>query len=332
MRCLVVRLSSLGDVVHTLPVVDDIRRAHPDARVDWAVEPAFAPVLERTRGVDRVIAVPLRRASRDGWLSGATRQALRTAARELRAERYDAVLELQGLTKSALVAALAHGPRWGIANRTDGSSHEWPARVLANHAVHVEPRVHALDRARLVVQAALDTRIDRPPVFGLQAATPQPPEPSTVVLVHGTSRADKLWPEERWVALGRRLVQAGWQLALPHADAEEGARAARIAAGIGAGDRVRTWPAMGLGPLVDRLATTGGVIGVDSGPSHLATALGLPHVQLYNHPTSWRTGPQLRHGHLHQVSIEGDPVPSVDAAWEAWRALPRTPRPPAATR
>lgn len=331
MRILIVRLSSLGDVVHALPVVDDIRRAHPEAAIDWVAEPAFVPVLQRTRGVARAIAMPLRQAARDGWFAASTRKALGAALRALRAERYDAVIDLQGLAKSALVAWAARGPRWGLANRTEGSSHEWPARVLATHAVRIEPRVHALDRSRLLVQAALDTRIDRPPEFGLHAGDVLPAAPETVVLVHGTSREDKLWPEDRWIALGRRLVAAGWRIALPQADDAERARAGRIAVGIardparriGQPAAIDAWPRMGLGALIDRMAATGGAIGVDSGPSHLATALGLPHVQIYNHPTSWRTGPQLRHGHLHQVSIEGDPVPSVEAVWASWQALPK---------
>ena len=78
---------------------------------------------------------------------------------------------------------------------------------------------------------------------------------------------------------------------------------------------------MDLGAFIDRLAATGGAIGVDSGPSHIAVALDLPHVQIYNHPTAWRTGPQDRHGHRHQVSIEARPTPPVDAVWAAWQQV-----------
>jgi heptosyltransferase-1 len=78
---------------------------------------------------------------------------------------------------------------------------------------------------------------------------------------------------------------------------------------------------MDLGAFIDRLAATGGAIGVDSGPSHIAVALDLPHVQIYNHPTAWRTGPQVRHGHRHQVSIEAQPTPEIDAVWAAWQQV-----------
>ncbi len=337
MRILIVKLSSLGDVVHTLPVVHDIVAAHPGATVDWAVEPAFAPVVARTRGIGTVIEVPLRRAASDGWLSASTRVSLVKVLHRLRRDRYDSVLDLQGLTKSALVASLARGPSWSFANRTEGSSHEWPARALASHAVRVDPRIHAVDRARLLATKALGTQDTAAPVFGLVAAERMPLDPRRVVLVHGTSRADKLWPEDHWVELGRRLLAAGRTLALPHADAAERERAGRIAAAIrairatrssngaeSAAEACAVWPSMPLGALVDRMAATGGAIGVDSGPSHLAVALDLPHVQIYNHPTAWRTGPQPRHGHQRQRAVEGKPTPSVDAVWSAWRSVTET--------
>ena len=319
MRILVVKLSSLGDVVHALPVVADIHRALPGAAVDWVVEPGFAPLLARERGLAEVIELPLRRWSRSGWWAAWRQGEIGAFVRRLRRERYDAVLELQGLTKAALVARLARGPSWALANRTDGASHEAPARWLATHALRVEPHSHALDRSRELVGLALGIAVDGPPVFGLAAATPSPPDRRRIVFVHGTSRADKLWPEASWIELGRRILAAGGTIALPRADAEEAARAVRIAAALGAGCDV--WPAMDLGALVDRLAATGGVVGVDSGPSHVAVALDLPHVQIYNHPTSWRTGPQQRHGHRHQVSVEAAPTPTVDAVWTAWQAL-----------
>ena len=320
MRILIVKLSSLGDVVHALPVVADILAAHPRATIDWVVEPGFAPLLRRVRGVAEVIELPLRRWSKSGWWSAATSGEMAAFFRRLRSERYEAVLDLQGLTKSALVGLLARGPSFGLANRTDGASHEWPARWLVARAIRVEPHSHALDRSRELVAGALGTVAGGPPAFGLTAAAmPAAATPSTIAFIHGTSRADKLWPEASWIELGRRLVAAGQRIALPRADAEEQARAGRIAAALGPAAEV--WPAMDLGAFIDRLAATGGAIGVDSGPSHIAVALDLPHVQIYNHPTSWRTGPQVRHGHRHQVSVEARPTPPVDTVWAAWQAV-----------
>jgi heptosyltransferase-1 len=317
-RVLIVKLSSLGDVVHALPVVADIRAAHPEATIDWVVEPAFAPLVRRVRGVAGVIELPLRRWTRGRWFGGGFAAELGAFVRRLRRESYDAVIDLQGLTKSALVALLARGPSYGLANRTEGAGHEAPARWLVTHPLRVEPRSHALDRSRELVARALHLSADAPPSFGVEAAG-DPREAARVAFIHGTSRADKLWPEAHWIDLGRRIVAAGGSVALPQSDAAEAARAGRIAAAIG-GD-AEVWPAMHLDALIDRLAGTAGAIGVDSGPSHIAVALDLPHVQIYNHPTAWRTGPQQRHGHRHQVSIEGVPTPGVDAVWSAWQEV-----------
>ena len=102
MRVLIVKLSSLGDVVHTLPVVADIRAAHPGARIDWVVEPAFAPVVARVAGIGEVIECALRRWTREGWSKQATRAEAGAFVRRLRRDRYGAVVELQGLTKAGL--------------------------------------------------------------------------------------------------------------------------------------------------------------------------------------------------------------------------------------
>ena len=322
MRILIVKLSSLGDVVHAMPVVHDLRTAFPDATIDWVVEPGFAPLLRRVADVHEVIECALRRWS-ERWWTSATRAEWRAFRTRLRRARYDAVLDLQGLTKSALIARLAllteGGARYGLANRTEGASFEAPARWLVDRAIRVEPRIHALDRSRVLAAEALGYTFAGPPRFGLRAAaapcatrTGAP----TLVLVHGSSRDDKLWPEASWIALGRRAIDAGWRIALPHAGAAELARAQRIADALG--DAAQVWPEMSLDALVDRLGATQGVIGVDSGLSHIAVALALPHVQLYNWPTAWRTGPQAAHGHRHQVSVQAQPTPSVDAVWAAW--------------
>ena len=313
MRILIVKLSSLGDVVHTMPVVHDIRAANPGAQIDWVVEPGFAPLVRRVDGVGEVIECALRRWSRSWWTS-ATRGEWRAFRTRLQREHYDAVLDLQGLTKSAVIARLARGVSYGLANRTEGASHEPPARWLVDHAIRVEPRIHALDRARVLASRALGYPLQGAPVFGLHSV--QAHRTRTVVLVHGTSRDDKLWPEAHWIALGRRLTGQGWRLALPHAGASELERAQRLQAALG--DAAEVWPLMGLDALVDRMGATGGVIGVDSGLSHIAVALDLPHVQLYNFATAWRTGPQAEHGHAHQVSVQAQPTPSVDAVWAAW--------------
>ena len=316
MRILIVKLSSLGDVVHAMPAVQDIRRALPHARIDWVVERGFAPLVARCEGVERIIPCDLRRWRRQ-ILSSETRAAWRAFRADLRAQAYDAVIDLQGLSKSALVAWMARlapgGRRIALGNRTTGSSYESPTRWVAHQVINIPPRINAVDRARVLCAHALDYRPDGPEFYGLRAQAPQAAA-STIALVHGTSRDDKLWPQDHWIALGRRLIDQGHSLALPHGSDAERERAQALAAQLGAA--AQAWPRLDLGALTDRLAACAGVIGVDSGLSHIATALDLPHVQIYNFDTAWRTGPV---GHAHQASVFALPTPSVDAVWQAWQ-------------
>jgi len=317
-RVLIVKLSSLGDVVHALPALQDLRAACPCVQVDWVVEPAFAPVLRRVEGLAELIECPLRRWRKAWWTAG-VRSEWRAFKARLQRDPYELVIDLQGLTKSALVARLARGTRHGLANRTEGSGYEPTARWLVDRAHTMPWHVHALDRSRLLVAAVLGRAPQGPPRFGLRpAAAPDagPGQPPLMVFVHGSSREDKCWPEAHWIAFGQGLVQAGWRIALPQASAAEQATAERIAAALGPAAEV--WPAMPLDALVDRFGGAQGVVGVDSGLSHIAVALDLPHVQLYNFPTAWRTGPQPAHGHRHQVSVEGRPFPSIEAVQQAW--------------
>ena len=172
MKILIVKLSSLGDVVHAMPAVQDIRRALPDAQIDWVVERGFAPLVQRCQGVHRVIACELRR-WRKAPLSHETRRAWAAFKAELQQEHYDAVIDLQGLTKSALVAWLARlnagGKRYGLANQTEGSSFEAPARWVAHEAITLPAHSHAVTRSRELCAQALHYRLPDAVSFGLVA-------------------------------------------------------------------------------------------------------------------------------------------------------------------
>lgn len=317
MRILIVKLSSLGDVVHTMPVVHDIHEAYPEALIDWVVEPGFAPLVRRVSGIHSSIECAIRR-WRKGWWKSEVRHEWSEFRDAIRAKPYDAIIDFQGLTKSVLIARLARGTRFGLANQTDGAGHEWPARWLVHHPIEIEPHIHALDRSRVLAARALGYEFNGAPHFGLRRQQLEATE-RTMVFVHGTSRDDKLWPQENWIEIGRRVTAMGWRIALPRAGDVERARAEAIAAAIG--PTCEVWPAMDIDSLTDRMGATHGVIGVDSGLSHIAVALDLPHVQLYNHPTSWRTGPQAAHGHDYQVSVEGQPAPGIETVWDAWQQV-----------
>ena len=323
MRVLIVKLSSLGDVVHAIPVVHDITAAFPGATIDWVVEPAFAPLLRRVTGIGEVIRCPLRR-WRTAWWTKQVREEWAAFRERLQSVPYDAVLDLQGLTKSAVIARLANGKSHGLANATEGSSFEFPARWLVDNPIRVQPRIHALDRSRVLASRALGFTLQGPPVYGLKATPPRlRHERSTVAFIHGTSRDDKLWPQDHWIRLGKRFTADGWRIALPQGSEAEQVRAELIAAGWEFVDnaQLEVWPTMKLDAVLDRLAGTQGVVGVDSGLSHIAVALGLPVVQIYNFPTAWRTGPLVEHGVRHQVALERQPTPAVDVVWAAWNRV-----------
>jgi heptosyltransferase-1 len=225
------------------------------------------------------------------------------------------VIDLQGLTKSALVSRLARltpaGVRIAMANRTEGSSYEAPTRWVAHRGVRVRPHIHAVERARVVCAQALGYDLSGEGSLGLSVQAQQTPS-NEVVCVHGTSREDKRWPEAHWLALGHHLLQQGQVPVFVHGNADELARSHRLASAL-PGSQV--WPSLRLDELAQRMVSTQGVIGVDSGVSHIAVALGLPHVQIYNFDTAWRTGPVHA---AHQLSVFAQPCPSVQAVWQAW--------------
>ncbi len=316
---LIVKLSSLGDVVHTLPCIADIRSAYPDAQIDWVVERGFAPLLATVQGLRRVIACDVRRWSRQ-LLSAQTRSEWAAFKADLRLSAYDAVIDLQGLTKSAVVARAARlgtgGKRFAMANRTEGSGYEAPTRWLADCAIPLEPHIHAVTRGRRLCAAALGYAMPQFTDYSFNvSAIPSYAATKNIVFIHGSSRDDKAWPMAHWVALGQHFVRQGYTVVLPQSSNQEEAQAHRIATQLG---NAIVLPRMGLDALAQAMAACVGAVGVDSGLSHIAVALDLPHVQLYNFDTAWRTGPQ---GNPRQTSVFAQPTPSVAQVVAAWSGV-----------
>jgi heptosyltransferase-1 len=266
-------------------------------------------------------------------LSAQTRAEWRAFREALREQAYDAVIDLQGLTKSALLSRVARlagsGKRFALANQTEGSSYEAPTRWAADVAIRIEPRVHAVTRSRELCVRALGYQMPDTLRFGLRAGELENAQGGATdagrcfALVHGTSREDKCWPESHWLELGRRLIAEGFRLGLPHGNDAERKRSERLADWLGAAAQV--WPRLDLGQLTDRLDHGAGAIGVDSGLSHIAVALDKPHVQIYNFDTAWRTGP-IAAGERspRQAAVFAQPTPTVDAVWQAWQQVRST--------
>lgn len=318
MRILIVKLSSLGDVIQTIPALHDLRAADAGAVVDWVVEEAFAPLLAaNVDGLARVLPIAQRRWRKNRF--DAQVRAERSAfVQRLREQRYDAVIDFQGLVKSALVARSARlapaGHRYTYGNASEACGYEWPVRYLLDHPVPMPRRVHAVQRYRLLAAAVQGREVSGPPVYDMRCRIDRGSR--DIMFAHGTTRADNEWPLDGWIAIGRRLLDAGLRVCVPHAGEAERLRAAQIVDALGSGALLL--PAMSLADLPQRMAACGGVIGVDSGLSHLAVALGLPHVQLFSQPRAWRAGPV---GREYQRAVGGERAPTVDEVWDAWQAV-----------
>ncbi len=275
---LVVRPSSLGDIVHALALVADVHEHRPELAVDWIAEDAFAPLVALDRGIRRVIPVALRR-WRHHPLDPATWREAAAFRRELRRDPYVAVLDLQEQIKGAYLSWLARGPRHG----PDRASIREPIATLLHHQHHaIDPNQHLIDRCRQLAAAALGYRAVGPPRFGLTVPPPNAtatiPERPYVVVLHATSRADKLWPEAHWRAVIAASARSGFAIVLPWGDESERARSERLAAGEAAASVPPRQPLPALAALLARAEL---VVGVDTGLVHLAAALGAPTIALF---------------------------------------------------
>lgn len=284
MRLLLVKMSSLGDVIHALAAVSDARRILPCLRVDWVVEEGLAEIPAWHPAVDRVIPIGLRRWRR-AWR--ATRGERRAFRARLRERRYDLVLDAQGLIKSALVARQARGPRWGLDRR---SAREPLAALAYGHRVAVDKAQHAVPRLRQLFAKALGYELpDIAADYGIdRSSLPASPYGADLVFLHGTTWETKHWPEEYWQALAMQAAQTGRRVLLPWGGETERVRAERIAAA--APQAIEVLPRLDLGELAGVLGGVRAVVGVDTGLAHLAAALGVPSVTVYGPTQPDRTG------------------------------------------
>jgi heptosyltransferase-1 len=312
-KILLVKLSSLGDVLHNLPIVWDLRKRLPHAQIDWIVEEAYVHLLEpfksteTFKGIDRIIPVAFRRWRKNPFSIQTWREffAMRKA---LQATTYDVLLETQGLLKSALVCALAkkldHATVAGLGNATEHSGYEPMARMFYTQSVHVPVKCHAIDRSRWVMCSAFDwpllNRNEEPPRFypeefvqqlppllfeGLKKTERGAPLPY-VVCFHSTARAAKRWPNERWVELGKVLANQGCQVILPWGSEAEMKVSALIASQIPRAIVPRAFSIEEAYSLVAHAALT---VGVDTGLTHLSAVLDRPTIEIYCDSPRWKT-------------------------------------------
>ena len=321
MRVLLVKLSSLGDVLHNLPVVSDLARAMPEIEIDWVTEAPYAALLALHPQVRHVYTTHLRGLKKRWWSPAAWSTFIADKA-QLSGQTYDAILDTQGLIKSALIARFANGPIAGFSRET---AREPLAARGYDRQVAVPRTLHAVERNRRLAAGIFGYALSDAVNYGLRVlpgvANAMLPTPY-VVFLHATSRADKMWPEAHWIALAEclRLHQQGIGVVLPWGNAAEKRTSERLASAIPA---AIVPPSMSLLDVAALLADARGVVGVDTGLAHLSVALARPTVGLY-----LTTSPALTGLYGSDIAINlggGNPklavVPSVDDAWGALLSL-----------
>jgi heptosyltransferase-1 len=307
-KVLLVKISSLGDVLHNLPIVWDLRKSLPEAQIDWVVEEGYVHLLDPLltkpgfRGIDRIIPFGLRRWKKELFSLSTWRQFFAFKS-QLQRVSYDIVIETQGLLKSSLVCALAKKSPdalvAGLANATEFSGYEPIARFFYNQSVRVPTQCHAVDRSRRVMCSALGwpllERSNAPQFYpseyiqslklpagsiSMQLIAPY------ILCFHSTAREAKRWPNNHWIVLGKELASCGFQVVLPWGNLTEQAVSKEIASQV---PNALVPPAFSIEDAFGVIAGAALTIGVDTGLTHLAAVLNKPTVEIYCDSPLWKT-------------------------------------------
>ena len=303
---LVVRPSSLGDIVHALALIGDVTAHDRAMPIDWVAEEAFVPLVRLDARIRNVVPMAFRR-WREAPFARRTWREFRGFRRALRREEYAVVLDLQEQVKGAIVSRMARGRRHGF----DRQSIREPLATWFDDVHHRIARdQHFIDKSRALAAAALGYRVEGPPrwQFAPPDAKPIVPASEHALVFHATSRADKLWPEERWRALLAHFASAGLTSILPWGSEAEAERSRRLTAGI----RNTVVPSRQTLPELASLARDAHVVvGVDTGLTHLAAAMGTPTVAVFTATDPALAGVARAGAHAQDVGGNGH-VPSFD--------------------
>lgn len=287
MRILIIKTTSLGDVVHNLPVIADIRKQYPSAHIDWVVEDNFAEIPAMHPDVNKVIKVAIRR-WRKSILSKNTWHEFTNFKQQLQSQQYDVVIDSQGLLKSSLITYLSNSE-----NKCGYDSHSAREPISSwfyDHRYTISFQQHAVIKNRTLAALSLGYECpNTPPDYGVQASTNailnlnQP----YIIALHGTSRDSKLWLTEHWIHLGKQLEKQGISLVLPWASDAEHQRAQLIANAL---QNAIVLPKLNITALAEIISQSQAAIGVDTGLSHLSAALNKHVVAIYTDTNPALTG------------------------------------------
>ncbi|MFA7891839.1 lipopolysaccharide heptosyltransferase I [Pseudomonas putida] len=296
MRVLIIKTSSLGDVIHTLPALTDAAHAIPGIRFDWVVEEGFAEIPSWHPAVDQVIPVAIRRWRKHLWQTVRSGE-WKAFKQRLRERQYDLVIDAQGLVKSAWLTRYVKAP---VAGLDRYSAREGWASRFYDRRLSVAVGQHAVERVRQLFAMAL--AYDLPEGigrYGLDLERLQlPPAAPYVVFLHGTTWATKHWPEAYWRELAERMGRRRLEVRLPWGNPAEKARAERIAQGL---SHCQVLPKLNLAGVARVLAAAKACVAVDTGLGHLAAALDVPTLSLFGPTNPGLTGAYGR-TQIHQAS------------------------------
>ncbi|BCH31504.1 lipopolysaccharide heptosyltransferase I [Mesorhizobium sp. L-8-10] len=287
MRVLIVKTSSMGDVIHTFPSVTDALRHRPDITFDWCVEEPFAGLAALHPGIERIHKVAVR-SWRKAPLSAATRAAVGKVRKDMRAPRYDLVIDAQGLLKSVFLAKLAGAP---IAGFDRNSAREGLSALFYRDHYAVARGLHAISRTRLLFGAALGYQPDLSSIEnGIVAPVAQTPPygARTAFLLHGTSWESKKWPLPAWTETAKALVARGFTPVTTWSNPAEQAVAEGIADAVPETVVIPRSPLTAIAAEIGRASL---VIGADTGLMHLASAFGVPTIAIFLATEPGLTGP-----------------------------------------
>ncbi len=323
-KVLILKTSSMGDLIHTLPALSDSASQIPNIKFTWVTEEAFQDIPSWHPAVHRIIPIALRRLKKKAlYLS--SWQALRTFKTQLIDTTYHHVIDAQGLLKSAIPTYLSNGPNWGYDRH---SARDPIASLFYQHHVSVHKDLHAITRTRQLFSLALGYPMsitENTPNYGINTknlpATPKdfklPTTPDRCLIsIHMTSKTTKCWPITFWIKLLHQATDNGYHILYPWGNEEEKKRAQYIAAKHA---HAHVLPALTLGQFASLYNQISGAVGLDTGLSHLAAALSLPMVSLYGPTLAERIGAFGRHQiHLQENRLDKIPPEKV---WKQLQSL-----------
>jgi len=310
MNVLIVKTSSLGDVVHTLPALTDAKKAIPDITFDWVVEEAFAEIPQWHPAVKNTLPLALR-LWRKNFTKALFSGELLTFIKTLRQKKYDLIIDAQGLIKSSIITKIARGERCGY---DKNSIRELQATFFYQNKFTVAKDQHAITRTRQLFAAALKYEMPTTaPDYGINKQIFPLPDSCEkyIVFFHGTSREEKCWHEQKWIELVQFVTTNGFIVYLPWGNSAELARAKRIAQN---NSHAKILPNLSLSAIAALLLNAKGAVAVDTGLSHVAAALGVPTISLYG-PTDPKLCGTACANQIHMTNFE-----QLDAA-DVWQTI-----------